>query len=401
MNHEALITAADEALRLFPEFSVQPVLKGSRVFYEENHNHAALLPSEARYDFATNDMNGYLFCFQADSAEENEIVFSVYHGLSDWNGLSRFLKTILCRYTVHVKGLPDDYFSGVIRSKAPDKSEWVNEANLNPYEFYASQDAVPSYKLEIPGDIFTLPEENYSFDSSSTRIIRITLSTSQFLKAAKSHNTSFVPFLLYIASNAIREAYGTDRNIFMGFPADLRRVFNAKTIVNFSESVFLPSSLQEHSAAIDEQCRRFRELITLQRKPENFAGILYDKSQRLKSFESAPEGIFAKSRELTVQTSELVKSITMGITYPGIMDMPEGADDLLENIIMDSPFGLSFLQVATYRDEMSITSVQRYESDNLVKSICRKLTSAGLYAKIADNRLVAHNIMNLERLKRV
>lgn len=206
---------------------------------------------------------------------------------------------------------------------------------------------------------------------------------------------------MYIASNAIREAYGTDRNIFMGFPADLCRVFNAKTIVNFSESVFLPSSLQEHSAAIDEQCRRFRELITLQRKPENFAGILYDKSQRLKSFESAPEGIFAKSRELTAQTSELVKSITMGITYPGIMDMPEGADDLLENIIMDSPFGLSFLQVTTYRDEMSITSVQRYDSENIVKSICRLLTSAGIEAKIADNRLVTHNIMNLERLKRV
>lgn len=206
---------------------------------------------------------------------------------------------------------------------------------------------------------------------------------------------------MYIASNAIREAYGTDRNIFMGFPADLRRVFNAKTIVNFSESVFLPSSLQEHSAPIEEQCRRFRELITLQRKPENFAGILYDKSQRLKSFESAPEGIFAKSRELTAQTSELVKSITMGITYSGIMDMPEGADDLLENIIMDSPFGLSFLQVTTYRDEMSITSVQRYDSENIVKSICRLLTSAGIEAKIADNRLITHNIMNLERLKRV
>ena len=46
VNRQALLTAADEALRLFPEYSVQPVLKGSRVFYEENHNHIALLPSE-------------------------------------------------------------------------------------------------------------------------------------------------------------------------------------------------------------------------------------------------------------------------------------------------------------------------------------------------------------------
>ena len=194
VKHQALIMAADEALRLFPEFSVQTVLKDGRLFYEENHNHVAILPSENRYDFGTSDMNGYLFCFQSDPSKENEVTFSIYHGLSDWNGLYRFVKAVICRYAVHVKGLPDDYFNGVIRSKAPDKSEWQTESNLNPYEFYARKDAIPSYKPEIPGDIFTFPEENYSVDSPSARIIRITLSTSQFLKSAKSHNTSFVPF---------------------------------------------------------------------------------------------------------------------------------------------------------------------------------------------------------------
>ncbi len=33
VNHQALIMAADEALRLFPEFSVQTVLKDGRLFY--------------------------------------------------------------------------------------------------------------------------------------------------------------------------------------------------------------------------------------------------------------------------------------------------------------------------------------------------------------------------------
>ena len=320
--------------------------------------------------------------------------------MSDWNGLSRFLKTIICRYAVHVKGLTDDYFSGVIRSKAPDASEWMNEANLNPYEFYARQ-VTPSYIPEIHGEIFTLPEENYSVDSPSSRHIRITLSTSQFLKYAKSHNTSFVPCLLYAASNALREAYDTDKNILLALPADLRSVFNADCIVNFSDSVLLPSSLQEHSAPFEEQCRRFREMITLQRKPENYARILYDKSHRLRGFESSPEGIFAKSRELTSQTAEIAKSVSMGITYLGILDMPQGADDLIDNITIKSPFGLSFLQISTYRDEMSIASFQRYDSDKTVNSICRKLNAAGLEAKISCNELVSHNILNLEKLKRV
>ena len=401
VNKQAFLSAAQEALSLFPEYSVQPVLKGSRVFYEDNHNPAAWLPSASRYDFGTSDMNGHLFCFQADPSRENEVVFSVYHGLSDWNGLSRFLKAVICRYAVHVKGLPDDVFNGVIRSQAPARSEWENEANLKPYEFHAKQDITPPHKPEISGEIFPVPEENYSFDSPVSRHFRITLSTSEFIKTAKSNHTSFVPYLLYLVSSSVREAYNTDQNIVMALPVDLRSVFKAESIVNFSDSILMPSSLHDYGTPVEEQCGRFREMINVQRQPENYAGALYTKLQALKSFEAAPEGIIAKSRELTSQTAQIAQSVSMGITYPGIMDMPEGADDLLENIIMESPFGVSFIMVTTYHDEMSITSVQRYDSSKIVNSICRKLSSVGLEHHLEDSGLVEHNILNLERLKRV
>ena len=401
VDHQALIEAASDALKLFPEFSAQPVLKDGRLFYEENHNPVALLPLSSRYDFASDDMNGYLFCFQFDPTNERELVFSVYHGLSDWNGLSKFIKAIICRYAVHVKGLPDDYFSSVIRSHVPEKSEWETQANINPYEVYADKNAVPSYKPEMSGEIFFPVEEYYPFDFPASRHYRITLSTSEFIKAAKSHNTSFIPYLLYLSSNVYREAYNTDKNILTMLPVDLRKVFNADCMVNFSDSAFLPSSLQQHEASLEEQCRRFREIITLSRKPENYAGFLFDKVQTVKSFEAAPEGIVEKSRELNSQTAEILKLVTYGITYPGIMDMPEGADDLIENIVMDSPFGVSLILVTTYHDQMSITSIQRYDSDKLVKAICRKLSSEGLEAKVTDNGLIEQNVMNLERLKRV
>lgn len=155
VNHKILLLAANEALNLFPEFSVRPILKDNTIFYEENFNPVALLPLESRYNFGTNDMNGYLFCFQADPSKENEIVFSAYHGLSDRNGIHSFLNTIICRYAVHVKSLPDDYFNGVIRSKAPERTEWQTEANLNPYEFYARQNAKVSFKPEISGEVST------------------------------------------------------------------------------------------------------------------------------------------------------------------------------------------------------------------------------------------------------
>ncbi len=81
--------------------------------------------------------------------------------------------------------------------------------------------------------------------------------------------------------------------------------------------------------------------------------------------------------------------------------MPEGADDLLENISMAAPSGLSYLHIATYRSKMYITSVQRHDSEKIVNSLCRKLESEGLEPEITDNELIEHNIMNLKRLKRM
>lgn len=399
VNRQALIVAAREALRLYPEYSARPVLKGERLYYEENSEEVALLPLSSRYDFGSEDMNGYLFCFQIDPSDERKVVFSVYHGLSDWNGLNRFIRAIMCRYAIHVKGLADEYFGDVIRTHEPSYDEWNTPINLNPYDVYGQPDIMPSYKPEISGEIFSPSEEFYGFEYPSARHIRLTLSTSQFIKTAKSHNTSFVPLLLYITSNAEREAYNTDKTILTMLPVDLRKVFDTDCIVNFSDSAFLPSTMKQHEATLEEQCKRFREMITLTRRPENYATFLYNKAQTVRDFELSP--IVQKAHENTTQTAEILKQVTHGVTYPGIMDMPEGADDLIEDIFMQSPFGVSLVLVTTYHDTMSITSIQRFDSENLVKAICAKLNALGLDVEIAYNGLVEQNVMNLERLRRV
>ena len=399
VNHKALLSAANEALNLFAEFAVRPVLKGNKLFYEENHNPVALLPSGS-YDFGTSDMNGYLFCIQADRSKEREIEFSAYHGLSDFSGLYRFFKTIICRYAVHVKGLPDDYFNSVIRSKAPDRSEWETKENLTPYEIFAKKDTVPPYRPEISGEVFHMPEENLSLDITAARRIKITLSKSQFLSAAKKYNTSFVPYFLYIASNALRDAFNTDKNILMILPADMRSVFKIDCITNFTCSLLLPSTAAEHKAPVEEQCRRFRKMIDLQEQSENCARLLYDKVQNQNNIFSSPESIISKSREIISKIPEAAKLLSMPVSYPGSIDMPEGADDLFEDIIVTSATSL-LIDGQSYRDKFSIISTQCYNGDKIAKAICNRLSSEGLESTITDGDPIKHNIMNLEKLKRV
>ena len=398
VNYKALLSAANEALNLFPEFAVRPVLKGNKLFYEENHNPVALLPLGS-YDFGTSDMNGYLFCIQADRSKEREIQFSAYHGLSDFSGLYRFFKTIICRYAIHAKGLPDDYFNSVIRSKAPDKSEWETEENLKPYEIFAKQYTVPPYRPEISGEVFHM-EETLSLDFTAARRIKITVSKSKFLSAAKKYNTNFVPYFLYIASNAVRDAFNTDKNILVVLPADMKSVFKIDCITNFTCSLLLPSTLAEHKAPVEEQCRRFRKMIELQKQPENCARLLYDKVQKQNDIFSSPESIISKSREIISKIPETAKLLSMPVSYPGSIDMPEGADDLFEDIIVTSATSL-LIDGQSYRDKFSIISTQCYNSDKIAKAICNRLSSEGLESTITDIGPIEHNIMNLEKLKRV
>lgn len=406
VNHKILLSAANEALSLFPEFSVRPVLKDNTIFYEENFNPVALLPSSSNYNFGSSDMNDYLFCFQADPSKECEIDFSIHHGLSDWCGFYKFLRAIICRYAVKVKGLPDDYFNDVTRSKVPDRSEWDTEINLRPYEVFAKQDAVTPYKPEIFGEVFYPTEKAFSLDSTANRYIRITLSKSQFSNVVKKYNTSSTPYILYIVSNALRDTFNTDKNILIVLPADMRRVFNVDCMTNFTNPLLLPSSLTEHNAPVEEQCRRFRKMIDLQKQPDNLSRLLYYKVQSRKKLFSSPGSIISKIREIISKIPEQSKLLSMAMSYPGSLDMPEGANDLFEDIVAEPMVSNPVIDIQTYRDKLRINldnhyNADKYNSDKIVKAICNRLSSDGIETTITDSGPIEHNVMNLEKFKKV
>ena len=90
----------------------------------------------------------------------------------------------------------------------------------------------------------------------------------------------------------------------------------------------------------------------------------------------------------------------MPVSCPGSLDMPEGADDLFEDITV-TPSTSWIIDSKSYRDKLSITSIQCYKGGKIVKAICNRLSSEGIESKITDMDIIKHNITNLEKLKRV
>ena len=96
---EKFQAAANKALQCYPEFSVRPVIKDGRVYYEENLRPVKLAPDDGKsLCFGTDGAdgtNGYLFVFLYG---ERHLTLSLFHGLTDARGMIAYVVTTLWNY---------------------------------------------------------------------------------------------------------------------------------------------------------------------------------------------------------------------------------------------------------------------------------------------------------------
>lgn len=389
----ALQSAFEKALSLFPEFAYRPVIKDGKIFFESNNLPVKVIDSDRIINLGSDETNGYLFAIIQDENDDKHVIISIYHGVSDWWGLSKFIKTALYYYA-NIELSPEDLAKAGIRTQAPEN--WETPENLDPYNTFGSSDIEPSFVPDFT-NYFPLPVEFYNPRETYSHHYRITLSLSEFLKASKSMHTSFMPLIISLMDKAVNNNYEIgNQNILMALPVDLRSVFKASSIVNFSDAVFIPVTKKDLEMQHEDLCAHIKNIINLQRKPENYAKSLYNKAHSVIEFER--EDIITKSSELT---SNVPGGVTYGTSYLGIMDMPGEVNNLFENIFVDAPFALSYFIITTFKDVMNVTSIQRFDDDKLVKALNAELIKMGFKTEFTDRGLISHNILNLENLRKV
>ncbi|MBQ6772768.1 MAG: hypothetical protein IJP48_01775 [Synergistaceae bacterium] len=390
---DALRAGLEKALSLFPEFAYRPVIKEGKIFFESNNAPVKVIRHDRIINLGSDETNGYLMAIIQDSEDDKHVIISMYHGISDWRGLSSFLKTALYYYA-KIELSPEELAKAEIRTKEPEN--WDTPENLDPYNTFADKDIEPSFVPDF-ANYYPLPVEFYNPAETYSHHYRITLSLSEFLKASKSMHTSFMPLMISLMVKAVNNNYDIgSRNILTALPVDLRAVFKCSSIVNFSDAVFIPVSSQELAMNDEDFCAYIKNVINLQRKPENYAKSLYNKACAVREFEK--EDIISKSKELT---SSVPGGVTYGTSYLGIMDMPGAVNDLFENIFVDAPFALSYFIITTFRDILNVTSIQRFDDDKLARAMNSELIKAGFKTEFTDRGRISHNIVDLEKLRKV
>ena len=243
-------TAANRAVQCYPEFSVRPVIKDGRVFYEENLKPVKLAPDDGkRLYFGTDGedgTNGYLFVFLYG---EKHVTLSLFHGITDARGMIAYVITVLWNYVVSVypwvriAGSKRFTKHGVRISPAPyyDMDETERRDPLTAF-------AGPGDPIDlIDGDkLFRMPPEQFDRDDPSCRLLNLEISNKAFLQKTKELGTSFGPLLAAIVAEAVARAYDIgDKTVSVVLTADPRKQFDTFSFGNMAYNVPRPETAAE------------------------------------------------------------------------------------------------------------------------------------------------------------
>ena len=398
-NKDALKRAARKSLASFPEFAVRPVIHDGKLFYEENTADVVIIDAPYQHRaLGSDETNGYLLYLICG---EREIILSFYHGLSDFVVNWAFIRTLLYNYA-HETGF-DFAAEGPVRLNADDYFAMDVAERDDPYSKFGDADAVPTWVYKSQG-AFVVPEKMYAPDIDILRNYDIEISVADMIRLTEQYQTSFAPLLAVAVSRALKKIYDTKGLPIVGkIPVNMRPIFKTNTFSNFSDTSILAYTDEMDKLGVAECCQALRQVLKAQLKPENFAGTLAKKKQRIIGYENSGKDIEQIARELASTPSS--RPVTYALTYPGILELPEEYKQVVRGFNMEpySPVDGFFLYVGAYDDNrlLRVRCCQRFDSDRLAKAIAEEFERLNFKTAFKDAGTLDGDKVFIAKLKHV
>lgn len=386
---DAMKEAADEALVHIPEFNKHIVIYKGKPEAVTGSGDVAFIPyrKDTPVQFGTEQTNGLLFYFLCNG---RTLIMSVFHGLTDAFGIRYFLRMMLYFY-LKKKGLfldaedEADAMTDLVFDPDPLTGGESGD-RLMPYETCGDSQAQPEWQYENPG-AFAIPETPYEETCDYVHFCRIEASMADFMKARDEAGVSSMPFAADLAAKAISEAYScADSTIMVMSAINQRKNLGAHTLVNCSDSIFLPYSAQLRQQDVQHRCAELRDLMKRQFEPALHRKMAGDKVQMVRQFEQAPEGCAAFAKRLEqIPPASHFNPMTMVMTYVGDLSMGKAADRLLEDASAETSARAAYALVSSFGDHLHLFVGNRSDSCQLAEGITAQCGQRGIRAELVTS----------------
>jgi len=367
-DRETMREALADTLQHFPYFRMRPVIQNNEIRFAENGETPIVLGDhELSVSLGEAEVHGYLFAL---SVKDKTVRFRVHHGLSDGRGCLVFLKALLYYYYRRT-GEQIENPKGNLRTEQEN-------GQIVPYaEKHADFSVKPFGMFSAEGEknIFYRPEKTLP-DPSAGAVFEISCPIRQILEIAKRSDTTPVPVMNVLISQAYRNVYGLDDQLICGGTAvDNRVIFKDDAINNAATSLMLPYFPRMADMDFSLQVTALRARLELEIQPENMITGLNAMVNMVKSFTSVPMPVTAASALISSKIAAAKNGRTFQTSYVGAVRLPEEIQKHVDGItVLYSPFCIPTYIMAIENDGiLRFVFTQNCESDVLVREFYRLL----------------------------
>ena len=307
-DKDALKRAARQALAVFPEFAVRPVIHDGKFFYEDNDADIAIFDDNGdTHSLGSDETNGYLMCLICGN---RHVILSFYHGLADFVANWAFICTLIYHYAraLGINVAPAEN----VRLNADAYFRLSELERDDPYSKFGNENAAPTWIYKSNG-AFSVPEKNFPPEVDRLKNFDIETTVADMLTVTQKFQTSFTPLLICAAARALKKIYDTDGlPIVVKMPVNMRPIFKTATTANFSDSAILTYSDDFDGLSVADCCRALKDTLKAQMRPENFAGTLVKKKRLILDCEASGKNPTQIRAELAAKPSS--RPITFAVT---------------------------------------------------------------------------------------
>ena len=315
---------------------------------------------------------------------KNRIAVEFFHSLSDGRGGSVFLCNLVARYLELRYGITiprDDMIRDLSETPPPEELE-------DSFWRYAAEVAArrkEAYSYRMHGT-----REARGFKHLTTGIV----DTQALLDTAHRYNVSITALLAAVMTQSVMEMQAIEqprrrqRPVKMTIPVDLRRLFDSRTLRNFSLVLNVGADPRYGDYSLEELCKTIYHQLCAGATPQIMAGMIAAnvQPQQLTVLRLAPVFIKNVVMDLIYRDSERFGSLN--ISNLSVLTLPKAMRPYVERmefIIGPQRTYPNNCSVLSYGGKTYINMIRSIRESELERRFFSKLVELGIAVDIESN----------------
>lgn len=392
-------TALEKAAMRYPNFHSALASDGKGLVYVFSNEKPVLQIGDERRKLGSSELNGFPYCV---SCEGNILKLSVHHGITDGYGVTEFVKTLLYYYLKECgKPVTAD---GDIRLLEAEYDE-AAEDELSYLKYY---DRSVSSERPQTGDVklFALPVEywdeagRYEF-----RRFKLSMSTEQTVDYARRCGSSVTGLINAIVCKAFQTAYVLEGKLLINsVTSNFRRLMPSVSMQNFSGWLLTFYTPEMQGLPLAQTAAVMKGMISQNNTTQNALRIISERSEiGLKQREMPLEEIFADKPDCMIEKRAVRQSLGFLVTNVGPLEITESMKPWVRDMELYIPAITSpiVFGVNSVGDALTVSVVQSFEDDDIVRAFCKVCGENGLDVTCADMGIERFDVLERDAVKMI